>query len=95
LFKGFGTNLNLGTTYHPELDEKTKRTNRIIENMLIIYVMDQPSKREDYTHLVEFAYNNGCQTSLKMSPFEALYDIKCNAPVSWDNPTDMVVVWAK
>jgi hypothetical protein len=27
-----------------------------------------------------------------MSPFEALYDRKCNTPVSWDNPIDLVVV---
>jgi hypothetical protein len=56
-----------------------------------MYVMDKPSKWEDYLHLVEFAYNNGYQDSLKMSPFEALYGRKCNTPVSWDNPTDRVV----
>jgi len=27
-----------------------------------------------------------------MSPFEALYGRKCNTPVSWDNPIDLVVV---
>jgi hypothetical protein len=35
---------------------------------------------------------NGYQASLKMSPFEALYGIKCNTPVSWDNPIDKVVL---
>jgi hypothetical protein len=43
---------------------------------LNMYVMDQPSKWEDYIHLVEFSYNNGYQASLKMSPFEALYGRK-------------------
>jgi hypothetical protein len=76
LFKGFGTNLNLSTVYHLESDGKTKRTNKIIEDMLRMYVMDQPSKWEDYIHLVEFSYNNGYHASLKMSPFEALYGIK-------------------
>jgi hypothetical protein len=47
LFKGFGTNLNLSTTYHPESNGKTERTNMIIEHMLRMYVMDQPSKWED------------------------------------------------
>jgi hypothetical protein len=64
----------------------------VIEDMLRMYVMDKPSKWEDYLHLVEFSYNNGYQTSLKMSPFEALYGRKCNTPVSWDNPTDRAVV---
>jgi hypothetical protein len=57
-----------------------------------MYVMDKPLKWEDYLHLVEFAYNNGYQASLNMSPFEALYVIKCNTPVSWDNPSDREVV---
>jgi hypothetical protein len=92
LFEGFGTNLNLITTYHPESDAKTKRTKRIIEDMLIMYVMDQPSEWEDHIHLVEFAYNNGYHASLKMSPFEALYGRKCNTLASWDNPVDMAFV---
>ena len=92
LFKGFGTNLNYSTTYHPESDGQTERVNRVIEDMLRMYVMDKPSKWEDYLHLVEFAYNNGYHASLKMSPFEALYGRKCNTPVSWDNPADRVVV---
>jgi hypothetical protein len=92
LFKGFRTNLNFSTAYHPESDGQKKRVNRVIEDMLRMYVMDKPSKWEDYLHLVEFAYNNGYQASLKMSPFEALYDRRCNTPVSWDNPTDRTVV---
>jgi hypothetical protein len=48
LFKGFGTNLNFSTTYHLELDGKTERENQVIEDMLRIYVMDKPSKWEDY-----------------------------------------------
>jgi hypothetical protein len=57
----------------------------VIEDMLRMYAMDKPSKWEVYLHLVDFAYNNGYQTSLKMIPFEALYGRKCNTPVSWDN----------
>jgi hypothetical protein len=60
--------------------------------MLRMYVMDKPSKWEDYLHLVEFSYNNGYQASLRMSPFEALYGRKCDTPVSWETPTDRVVL---
>jgi hypothetical protein len=60
--------------------------------MLRMYVMDKPSKWEDYLHLVEFSYNNGYQASLKMNTFEALYGRKCNTLVSWDNPTYRVVL---
>jgi transposase InsO family protein len=86
LFKGFGTNLNFSTTYHPESDGKTERVNQVIEDMLRMYVMDKPSKWEDYLHLVEFAYNNGYQTSLKMSPFETLYGRKATHQVTIHRP---------
>jgi hypothetical protein len=47
LFKGFSTNLNFSTTYHPQTDGKTERVNRIIKDMLRMYVMDKPSKWEE------------------------------------------------
>jgi transposase InsO family protein len=73
LFKGFGTNLNLSTTYHPKSNGKIERVNQVIKFMLRIYVMDKPSKWEQYLHSVEFSYKNGYQPSLKVSPFEAHY----------------------
>jgi hypothetical protein len=41
-----------------------------------MYVMDKPTQWEKYLPLVEFAYKNGYQASLKMSLFEELYGIK-------------------
>jgi hypothetical protein len=92
LFKGFGTNLDFITAYHPESDGQTERVNQVIEDMLRMYVMDKSSKWKDYLHLVEFSYNNGYQASLKMSSFEALYGRKCKTPISWDNPADRAIV---
>jgi hypothetical protein len=92
LFKGFGTNMNFHTTYHPESNGKTERVNQVIEDILMMYVMDKPSKWKNYLHPVDFTYNNGYQSSLKMIPFEALYGKKCNTSMSWDNPTDREVV---
>ena len=63
LFAGLETMINFNTSYHPEMDGKTKRTNQIIEDMLRMYVMKKPTKWDDYLHLVEFAYNNGYQAS--------------------------------
>ena len=59
LFVDLGTKLNFSTTYHPQTDGQTKRVNQVLEDMLHMYVMDKPTKWEDYLHLVEFAYNNG------------------------------------
>ena len=41
-----------------------------------MYVMAQPSKWEDYLNFVEFYYNTGYNSSLKMIPFEAMYGRK-------------------
>ena len=92
LFEGFGTSINMSTTYHPQTDGQIERVNQVIEDMLRMYVMDQPSKWEYYLHLLEFSYNNGYHFSLNMSPFKAMYGRKCNTPISWDNPTDRVIV---
>ena len=64
----------------------------MLEDMLRMYVMDKPSKWEDYLHLVEFSYNNGQQASLGMSPYEALYGRTCRTQVTWDNPVAMIVL---
>jgi len=43
LFAGFVTKLVFNTNYHPKTDGKTKRANRILEDMLKMYVMHQQS----------------------------------------------------
>ena len=60
--------------------------------MLHMYVMEKPTKWEDYLHLVEFSYNNGQQESLGMSPYEDLYGRRCRTLVTWDNPVNMIVL---
>ena len=64
----------------------------MLEDMLRMYVMEKPTKWEDYLHLVEFAYNNRHQASLGMSLYEALYGIRCRTPVTWHNPVNKVVL---
>ena len=92
LFKGMDTKLNFSATYHPQTDRNTEWVNQVLEDMLRMYVMNQPGKWEDYIHLVEFSYNNNYQASLKMSPFEVLYGRWCKAPFSWGNLEDRIVL---
>jgi hypothetical protein len=61
LFKIFGTNMNSAQHIIQNQMDRQERVNQIIEDMLRMYVMDQPSKWEDYLHLVEFSYNNEYQ----------------------------------
>ena len=72
MFADLGTKLNFSTIFHPQTDRQIERVDQVLEDMLRMFVMDKTSKWEDYLHLVEFAYNNGQQASLGMSPYEAL-----------------------
>ena len=63
LFARLETKINSKTSYHLEIYGQTKRTNQFIEDMLRMYVMENPTKWKEYLHLVEFAYNNRYQTS--------------------------------
>ena len=54
--------------------------------------MNQQRRWEEYPPLVEFAYNNGYQESLRMSPLEALYGWNCNTPINWSDPMSKVLI---
>jgi len=92
LFKGLDTQLNFSTAFHPQTDRQSERVNQILEDMLGMYVMNQPKKWEEYLHLVDFAYNNHFHASAKFSPFEILYGRKSNTPISWSSPVDRIML---
>ena len=87
-----GIKLNFSTSYHPHTDGQPERGNQMVEDMLHMYVMYKPTKWEDYLHLVEFAYNNGQQASLEMSPYEAVYGRWCRAPMTWNKHVHIIVL---
>jgi hypothetical protein len=90
--EALGTQLNFSIAYHLETDSQTKRTNQILEDMLRMYVMDQQKHWEEFLPLVEFAYNNSYQSTIKMTPFEFLYRRPCQTPLIWDRLEDRVLV---
>jgi hypothetical protein len=77
-----GTSLIRSTAYHPQTDGQTERVNAVLEDMLRAYVLSSRGSWELWLPLVEFAYNNSYQESIKMAPFEALYGRKCRTPLS-------------
>lgn len=58
LHRTFGTKLNFGTAFHPQIDGQSFQ---ILENILRTYVIDMKGSREAYLPLVDFAYNNSYQ----------------------------------
>ena len=92
LFQGVNTTLNFSTSFHTQTDGQTERVNQVLEDLLRMYVKDQPGKWEDYLHLVEFAFNNNYQASAGFSHFKTLYGRKCNIPIAWSNSVDRLVL---
>ena len=91
-FSGLGTQIQISTTYHPQIDREIERVNQVLEDMLHMFVMQKSHKWEDYLPLVEFVCNNGHHESLSMSPFEVLYGRKCKVPIDWNNPVNKLAL---
>ncbi|KAA3488008.1 DNA/RNA polymerases superfamily protein [Gossypium australe] len=49
--------------------------------MIRCCVLEFQGNWEKYLPLVEFAYNNSFQSSLKIAPYETLYGCKCRTPL--------------
>ncbi|KAA3487058.1 Transposon Ty3-G Gag-Pol polyprotein [Gossypium australe] len=74
LQEALGTKLSFSTTFHPQTDSQSERLIQVLEDMLRCCVLEFQSSWEKFLPLVEFAYNNSFQSSLKMAPYEALYE---------------------
>ena len=84
LQRSLGTRLAFSTAYHPQTDGQTERTNQVIEDMLRACYMEYKATWNEMLPLIEFAYNNSYQATIKMAPYEALYGRKCRSPLHWD-----------
>ncbi|GJS00251.1 reverse transcriptase domain-containing protein [Tanacetum coccineum] len=81
LHKALGTQLDMSIAYHPQTDVQSERTIQMLEDMLRTCVIDFGKGWDRHLPLVEFSYNNSYHTSIKATPFEALYVRKCRSPV--------------
>ena len=79
-----GTRLHFSTTFHPQTDGQSERTIQTQEDMIRACVKKFKGSWDTHLSLMEFAYNNSYQSSIGMTPFEALYGRKCRTPVCLD-----------
>ncbi|WVZ49826.1 LOW QUALITY PROTEIN: hypothetical protein U9M48_001152 [Paspalum notatum var. saurae] len=84
LHNSLDTKLRFSTAYHPQTDGQTERTNQILEDMLRACAIQYGTSWDKCLPYAEFSYNNSYQTSLKKSPFEALYGKRCRTPLFWN-----------
>ncbi|TYH21999.1 hypothetical protein ES288_A04G091100v1 [Gossypium darwinii] len=78
-----GMKLHFSAAFHPQTDGQSKRIIQKLEDMLRCCILDFEGTWERYLPLIEFAYNNSYQSSIKMAPYEALYGRKCRTPLYW------------
>jgi hypothetical protein len=67
------TKLNFISTYHPQIDGQTERTNQILEDMLRACALKYSKSWDKSLPYAEFSYNNSYQASIEITPFEAQY----------------------
>jgi ribosomal protein L21E len=76
LFSSLNIQLHLSFAHHPESDGQTERVNQCLEQYLRSMVFKEPKKWADWLPSAEWWYNTAYHSSLKCSPFEALYGYK-------------------
>ncbi|KAA3481089.1 Gag protease polyprotein [Gossypium australe] len=81
LHQALGSKLNFNIDFHPQTDGQTERVIQILEDMLRCCILEFEGSWEKYLPLIEFAYNNSFQTSIRMGPYETLYGRKCQTPL--------------
>nr|GEX36770.1 reverse transcriptase domain-containing protein [Tanacetum cinerariifolium] len=81
--EALGTRLNMSIAYHPQIGGQSERTIQTLEDMLRACVLDFGESWNVYLLLVEFSYNNSYHSSVRCTPFEALYGRKCCLPIMW------------
>ncbi len=73
VLRRLGISRKLSSSFHPESDGQTERTNQTLEQYLRCFVDHQQSDWVHYLPLAEFALNNAPNASTKVTPFYALF----------------------
>lgn len=73
LFKLSGTQLNHSTAYYPQTDGQMEVVNHGLEQYLRAMVEDCPTHWVRFLPWVEYCYNTTYYSSIKMTPYQALY----------------------
>ena len=68
-----GTQLTFSTTFRPQIDRQSERTNQVLEDILRACVIDIGGHSCKFLPLCEFLYNNSYQSNIDMAPFGMSY----------------------
>ncbi|GJX76551.1 putative reverse transcriptase domain-containing protein [Tanacetum coccineum] len=66
-----------------QTDGQSERTIQTLKDILRACAIDFGGNWDTHLPLVKFSYNNSYHTSVKCTPFEALYGRNCRTPIAW------------
>jgi transposase InsO family protein len=75
-----GTKQAMSTAYHPQTDGQTERLNRVLEDMLRMYVSQSQDDWDEKLACAEFAINNNDHESTGKTPFLLNYGFHPRVP---------------
>jgi len=78
-----GARLDMSTAYHPQTDGQTERTNRTVQTMIRMYVMERKGDWEDWLQMAAAAYNSTVHESTGKTPAEMNYPGRSIDPLGW------------
>jgi hypothetical protein len=73
LFKSLNVKLRFSSAYHSQTDGQSERVNQCLENYIRSMVFQCPRKWNSQLSMDKWWYNTSYHTSLKLTPFQALY----------------------
>ncbi|CAI7798633.1 unnamed protein product [Closterium sp. NIES-53] len=77
----YGTKLQFSSTYHPQTNGQTERTNQTMEQLIRTNCPD-PARWEDSLAMLEFAFNNAPSSTTNHSPFFLNYGMDPMVPTT-------------
>ena len=90
LLKLKGTTLSMSTAYHPQSNGQSEVHSHCLEYYMHCFTVDNPKLWAKFLPLVKWSYNTSWHSSIKITPFEAVYG--CPPPSMLDYVQGSLVV---
>jgi hypothetical protein len=84
--KRLGMQPRFSTSFHPQTDGQTERTNRVLEEVLRHFIDGNHTNWEELLPLAAFAMNNAISSSTRETPFFLNHGTHPNTPVTLSLP---------
>ena len=87
VLEGFGTNIALAATHHPQSDGQTERTIRTLIQLLRAFTNQQQDTWEEVLPLLQFALNHAHCEATSSTPFRILLRRDPRSPLDFTTPS--------